>query len=252
MIDRATLLRISKLTGLKPFQQEKNYMQTILLKSIYSNVSRELVFKGGTALALLYGLNRFSEDLDFTLDGTLELKRLVDEVKSDFEALGIRAIFRIVEDKTTSFSFRIGAEGPLFTKEIERCYIRVEVSRREKVIKNVVASEVRPPYPDILPFIVVVMDLEEILAEKVRAIVKRVKARDLYDLWFLIKMGVKIDLSLINKKLEFYKMKFNARKFVENIESLEGVWVQELEPVIIGKLQSFDIVKRDVLEKFIL
>lgn len=112
------------------------------------------------------------------------------------------------------------------------------------------ASEVRPPYPDILPFIVVVMDLEEILAEKVRAIVKRVRARDLYDLWFLIKMGVEIDLSLIDKKLEFYKMEFDTRKFVENIESLESVWVQELEPVIIGKLQSFNIVKRDVLEKF--
>lgn len=184
------------------------------------------------------------------MNGFLELKKIMDEVKKDFEALGISANIKIIENKPQSFSFRIGAEGPLFTKEVERCYIRVDISRREKILKNVEAKEIRPIYPDILPFIVVVMDLEEILAEKLRAIVKHVKPRDLYDLWFLIKMGMKIDLSLINKKLEYYKIKFNIKKFVENIESLERVWERELEPVIIGNLQNFDIIKKDVLEKF--
>ncbi|MEM2123634.1 MAG: nucleotidyl transferase AbiEii/AbiGii toxin family protein, partial [Candidatus Bathyarchaeia archaeon] len=120
MIDRETLRRIAKFTGLKPFQQEKNYIQTVLLRSIYSKVSREIVFKGGTALAFFHGLNRFSEDLDFTLKEEFNLENLFKEVMKDFEALNIRANFKILEDNPRSFSLRIGAEGPLFTREIER------------------------------------------------------------------------------------------------------------------------------------
>ncbi|MEM3404601.1 MAG: nucleotidyl transferase AbiEii/AbiGii toxin family protein [Nitrososphaeria archaeon] len=250
MIDKETLLRISKLTGLKPFQQEKNYLQTMLLRSLYSNISRELVFKGGTALAFFYGLNRFSEDLDFTLEGSLELENLLEEVKKDFEVLGIKANFKILDNDQRSFSFRIGAEGPFFTKEIERCYVRVEISKREKVLRKVDAKELRPIYSDILPFFVILMDLEEILAEKVRAIIWRGKARDLYDLWFLIKMNVKIDIPLIDKKLIYYRKRFDIEKFVEKVKSLNTVWEQELRPVVVGNLPNFEVVERDVAHKF--
>jgi len=77
MIDKETLIRVSKFTGMKPFQQEKNYIQLLILKSVYSICSRELVFKGGTALTFFYNLNRFSEDLDFTLTKSFNFKNLV-------------------------------------------------------------------------------------------------------------------------------------------------------------------------------
>jgi len=243
MIDRETLIRIAKFTGMKPFQQEKHYIQLLILRSIYSFVSRELVFKGGTALSLFHGLNRFSEDLDFTLKESFNFKDLVSEISKDLEAFGVRNNVKIIEDNPSSFSFRIGAEGPLFTKEIERCFVRVEISKREEVVREVEVKEVNPIYADISPFLVTVMNVEEILAEKIRALFHRAKARDLYDVWFLLQKGVKIDVELVNKKLSYYKMKFDKDRFIEKIDSLEKSWVNELQPVIIGNLPNFHDVK---------
>ena len=243
MIDRETLIRIAKFTGMKPFQQEKHYIQLLILRSIYSFVSRELVFKGETALLLFHGLNRFSEDLDFTLKESFNFKDLVSEISKDLEAFGVRNNVKIIEDNPSSFSFRIGAEGPLFTKEVERCFVRVEISKREEVVREVEVKEVNPIYADISPFLVTVMNVEEILAEKIRALFHRAKARDLYDVWFLLQKGVKIDVELVNKKLSYYKMKFDKDRFIEKIDSLEKSWVNELQPVIIGNLPNFHDVK---------
>lgn len=252
MIDDETLIRIAKFTGLKPFQQEKNYIQTIVLKSIYSNVSRELVLKGGTALSFFYGLNRFSEDLDFTLGENLNLNELLKELGRDLEALNTRSIFKILEDNPRSFSFRVGAEGPLFTKEIERCFVRVEISKREKILKEAEAKELKPVYPDISPFFIPLMNLEEILAEKIRAMVWRTKARDLYDLWFLLERETKVDFKLVNEKLSYYEKEFDKKDFKEKIERLREVWIKELGPVVIGTLPDFEIIKKEVLKAVVI
>jgi len=246
MIDKETLVRIAKLTGLKPFQQEKHYVQTMLLRSIYSKVSREMVFKGGTALAFFHGLNRFSEDLDFTLKEHFDLRNLVAEIRRDFEILNMGAVLKIIEDNPNSFSFRIGVEGPLFTQEIERCFVRCEVSRREKVLGQVEIEELRTMYPDVLPFFVTLMSLEEILAEKVRALTWRGKARDLHDLWFLLKRGIKIDLDLVNEKLSYYGKEFDLKEFMENVRRIGAVWEHELKPVIVGSLPDFETVEKDL------
>jgi predicted nucleotidyltransferase component of viral defense system len=54
---------------MRTWQQEKHYLQSLIL-TIVSDYP--LVFKGGTYLWLFHGLNRFSEDLDFTAKGTLK------------------------------------------------------------------------------------------------------------------------------------------------------------------------------------
>lgn len=78
----------------------------------------------------------------------------------------------------------------------------------------------------------------------------RAKARDLYDLWFLLKMEVKIDLDLINEKLSYYKKEFALKEFMENIKKIRAVWKQELEPVIIGSLPDFEVVEKDLRLSF--
>ena len=66
MITAEEIIRFAKVNRLKPHQQEKHYLQTATLAGVYTAVADELVFKGGTALFFFYGLDRFSEDLDFT------------------------------------------------------------------------------------------------------------------------------------------------------------------------------------------
>ena len=48
------------------YQKEKDYLQHIVLSRIFSRIGSEIIFKGGTSLQKCFGLDRFSEDLDFT------------------------------------------------------------------------------------------------------------------------------------------------------------------------------------------
>jgi hypothetical protein len=242
MITREELLRTAELTGLKPFQEEKHYIQTLILRSIYSRISDELIFKGGTALWFFHGLNRFSEDLDFSLVRNLNIDALIKKIVDDLELMGVEATLRVGRD-----NFRIGAEGPLFTREIERCFVRVEVSRKGDVVMKSIPEEYDPIYMDVLPFSIMIMDPGEILAEKVRVIMTRDRSRDLYDLWFLLKKKVDFDRGLVDKKLAYYKKEFNPEEFIERIKLRKDYWETELKPLIMGKLPDFDLVLRELL-----
>ncbi len=61
------------------------------------------------------------------------LKNLPGAIEKDLEVYGIDSEIRIENDDEISFSFRIGAEGPLFTKEIARSFVRIEMSKREDI-----------------------------------------------------------------------------------------------------------------------
>jgi len=72
------------------------------------------------------------------------------------------------------------------------------------------------------------MDEEEILAEKVRAIMTRNKPRDVFDLGFILKRGAKFQLEFINKKLEYYKEQFEMKRFIDKLKEKENIWEKEM------------------------
>src|SRR3989339_1351627 len=71
-----------------PFEKKKailrEYLQSRVIEIIYQQKkSADLVFVGGTALRLLRGLDRFSEDLDFDIDESIsssQIKKLMENV----------------------------------------------------------------------------------------------------------------------------------------------------------------------------
>lgn len=76
----------------------------------------------------------------------------------------------------------------------------------------------------------------------------RQKARDLYDLFFLLR-SFKFDSGLTEKKLQIFGLKFSKNKLKERISNLKNLWIRELTPFILGELLEFDIAKDYVLEK---
>ena len=82
MLEKIELEKIAKEKGYSIKNIETDYLLEVLLFVIYREIGRQLVFKGGTALYKFYSLNRFSQDLDFTLNtskmvGGLPVNRLV-------------------------------------------------------------------------------------------------------------------------------------------------------------------------------
>ena len=64
MLTKAQIQRIAQRNGVGMQVQERDYVQHLILWLLYSR-SQALIFKGGTALRLVYGGARYSEDLDF-------------------------------------------------------------------------------------------------------------------------------------------------------------------------------------------
>ncbi|MEK6936261.1 MAG: nucleotidyl transferase AbiEii/AbiGii toxin family protein [Nanoarchaeota archaeon] len=248
MITKQELLDLTRISHFKPHQQEKHYIQTIILNSIYSTLTNELVFKGGTCLLFFYGLNRFSEDLDFTMTKDFDSKKLISNITKDLENIGINNKISNLKENSISLSFKIGVEGPLFNKEIERCFVKIDISKREEVY-NFKILELKTNYKEIIGFTLNVMSEEEILAEKIRTLLTRNQARDLFDTYFLLNKNIKIDINLINKKLEYYEKTFNKKEFIKAVQNKEDIWLPELNPFILGEIPNFKEVKKYVLDK---
>ena len=185
----------------------------------------------------LYNLPIFSEDLDFSILTQKNIKETIESVARELKA-------KIETKKTkTSFLFKLRFSGILTQFNI----VRIDVSLFNIVfgfeVKNYIS-----PYIDIPPFSLRVLKLEEILAETIHALIKRNNARDLYDLFFLLRFVVPNE-ELIQKKLEIFKMKFDKEIVKRKIEEIKPKWEAELKPFLLTELTDFEVAEGFVKRK---
>ncbi|MFH1209283.1 MAG: nucleotidyl transferase AbiEii/AbiGii toxin family protein [archaeon] len=240
---------IARLKRLSLVNAEKDYLQDLILFSIYSNVGRDLVFKGGTCLFKIYKLNRFSEDLDFTLTKSIDIKKLSNKIASDLMFSNIKCKIKDIKEYRNEINIRLLLNGPLYKGNKEtQSFIALNISKKEKVLLQPNRESIISLYKDIPNFEIFAMQESEILSEKVRAIFTRIKPRDVYDLWFLTKIkNIGFDYKLIDKKLALYNIKFNTKNFKDRIEEFRKIWLTDLKNLIIGELEDFDKIKKELV-----
>ncbi len=234
MISIEELKSIAKLKGIRNMgYAEKDYLIEIALLSISRNTKDELVFKGGTCLCKFHKLDRFSEDIDFTAKKEIDVDILLKKIIDDLAAFGIEAH---IKDKKTAFNSvmaTIRVKGHLYSGDPKTlASVGVDINLKSSVDLEPVLAKYSPLYSDMPPFSLLIMHEEEILAEKIRAIMSRAKARDVYDLWFLLRKGVRFDVGLVKKKLEYYSQEWSFEEFRKHINLKEGVWLSELKPLV--------------------
>ena len=246
MIQKEALAEIAELKHLALRNAEKDYLLELILYAT-SDFKRFLVFKGGTALYKFYNLNRFSEDLDFDLVGKrADFDSMIKKISRTLELLGMRGAAIDREDYGNETTFRLAIRGPLFNGARESMSrITINISKRERP-EFIADRMLVPSYQEIPSFEVSVLDQQEITSEKIRCILTREKARDVYDLWFLLKKGIAIDVSQVNKKCKIYNMTFDRSMFVEKLYEKRGMWTRDLKGFIIGSLPEFDDIARDI------
>ena len=246
MLSLDEIKNLARLRRLKPYQEEKRYVQTAALSSIYLRFGNNLLFKGGTALFLLYGLPRFSEDLDFTALGEVNVEDF-NGIARDLSLLGMESTVK--EKKSVAgTTLLLSAKGPLYTTPISICTVTLDISERKDAGKGTPLI-FRTDYRDILPFAINTMGLEEICAEKIRAVMKRNYARDIFDLHFLLRIkGAEPTLESINKKMDYYDEQFSFAEFKERVSVKKSLWEPELRNMVIGELPSFDVVAKETIE----
>ncbi|PSG98655.1 MAG: hypothetical protein BRC29_00835 [Nanohaloarchaea archaeon SW_7_43_1] len=240
MIDRQKLRKLHE-EDLPLHILEQDYIQALFLTELYSKTEK-LVFKGGTYLKHAYGLDRFSEDLDFTAVEE-NVEKDVRSAKDALEDYGIAAEIDKVNENSISFSCRLRFEGPLYKgKEQSRGSVEIDISKREDVLLEPEWKRLFFEYPETRVVNALGLKKKELLAEKLRALSTREKARDLYDCWFLMKQGTGIDLKLFQKKMKVV----DAEPVIEIAKDQQN-WKGDLE-MFLENPPEFNQVKEEVMQ----
>ena len=191
----------------------REIMQEITLAALSrTDFFEKAGFYGGTALRIFYGLDRFSEDLDFSLlevDEAFTLEPYFSAILTEFESLGIKVSIKEKEKVQQS--------------SIESAFLKTETIWKELVLEDVVKQtgvtsnkpikikievDRRPPLGFnteekllIRPFSFYVKCFTRpcLFAGKLHALLyrkwnNRVKGRDWYDLEWYIKKGIPLDV----------------------------------------------------------
>ncbi|MBI4607074.1 MAG: nucleotidyl transferase AbiEii/AbiGii toxin family protein [Planctomycetes bacterium] len=168
----------------------REYLQELVLRSLHeSEAFTCLSFVGGTAARLLFGLPRFSEDLDFSLESSAgyEPVRWVEKVKRDLGLAGFDAAVSWNDRKTVHVAWvKIGGilrDAGLAAMAQQKLSIKLEIDTRPPpgalTAAQVVTGHVM--------FAVRHHDLPSLMAGKLHALITRkyAKGRDWYDLlWY--------------------------------------------------------------------
>lgn len=243
MISKEILLETGKKNGLTNKEHiEKTYFQDIFLFNLYKKTNK-FIFKGGTALYKLYGLPRFSEDLDFSLLGGLSLEQAKEIIEDCIKKINYLKIKSIKKTKN-SLLIKISCRGILTRYNS----LRIDINFKNKVIEGFDIKNYISEYVDVNPFCLRALKLEEIISEKIHSLLNREKARDLFDLFFLLRIS-KFNKKLVKDKLKIFDMKFSQRKLRENINNIGKAWKKELKPFILVELPDFKSVRDYVFGK---
>jgi predicted nucleotidyltransferase component of viral defense system len=224
MLTRAQIQRLAQRNGIGLQAQERDYVQHLLLFLLYGH-SQALIFKGGTALRVIYRSNRYSEDLDFNSPPDIVfLKDLWAGVVGGLNDFGLSAEVRNAWQSEVGYSFDVSYQGPLYDgRDRTKGKVRIDVNLRPEPVESR-AVLVVPEYDDLRPFVVQALTLEHLLAEKVRAFLVRGKPRDLYDLWLLTAQGILLDPDLARAKLALYDLTPSAALLEQAFRRAAADW----------------------------
>lgn len=192
----------------------REIMQEVALAGLSrSEFYGKAAFYGGTALRIFYGLNRYSEDLDFSLlqqDERFSFQPYLDAIVGEFSAQGMQVA--ITEKVKTAQS------------DIESAFLKSETIWKELVLESIVPQEhiqqvarikikievdKKPPLgfsteekllTRPFSFYVRCFSLPDLFAGKMHALLFRqwktnVKGRDWYDMEWYIKRGTPLNLN---------------------------------------------------------
>ena len=194
-------------------QALREIMQEIALAGLQrAGFFEKAAFYGGTALRIFYGLDRFSEDLDFsllTVNPEFSLDKYLDAILTEFESLGMKVSVKEKEKNNQS--------------NIQSAFLKSETIWKELVLEDIIPQsgldqkanikiklevDTNPPLGfeteeklllKPFSFYVKCFTISDLFAGKMHALLFRkwgnnVKGRDWYDMEWYIKKGIALNL----------------------------------------------------------
>lgn len=192
-----------------------------------------LVFGGGTMLRLCFGLNRFSVDLDFWIIKDIDTRKLFIDLK------GYLSQFYTMKDANNKFYTLL---FEIKSKDYPRS-LKIEIRKETKTIK-VEQAIAYSKHSNTQVFLKVV-SLKEMMKAKIAAFLERKEIRDVFDIEFLLKKGISMDVSnQIQKKIIKELDSLTKRDYTVKLGSLLE---EEQRKYYIN--ENFKILKSAIMEE---
>ena len=247
---------------------ERTYeaLREILQEIVLLGLSRggffdHALFYGGTALRILYRLDRFSEDLDFSLlepDPNFDLSVYEDVIIETLHSFGFDVSIQVKHNDSTIKSAFLKGNTSQHLLNISAPQDIVERFGQGRLVKIKFEVDTQPPLdfrsekktllvPS--PFMINTMTLPSLFAGKMHAILcrnwtSRPKGRDWYDLVWYIANSTQLDIKHLSARLK-QNCNWMEEQDIAVPEEIDGQFVQQVLKQRIEDL-NIDAAKRDV------
>lgn len=243
MMNRYQNTKISEQTKIREILQ-----QTALLGLERHGFFEKAAFYGGTALRILYGLDRFSEDLDFTLlkpNQNFDFSIYLEGMRRELAAFGYilevaqksknvetSVVSAFLKMNTVQFYLSIGEESKAKkTNHNEKIQIKIEIDTDPVLPFRVENHVVLNP----VAFNVLTLHKSDLFAGKMHAILfrawkGRVKGRDWYDLIWYLQNKTPINLAYLEKHMHQ----------AGHLEANETLTKEKLKEMLLTRIQRID------------
>ncbi len=249
--------------NLNTIDDKKNAIKEIMQEITLAGLSKTDFFKnaafyGGTALRIFHGLNRFSEDLDFTLlipDKDFLLDKYIPALNQIVESLGLKFEITTKEKQNVTSIKSAFLKGN--TKELLLIFYP-NFNQNDLILKNEkikIRFEIDISPPEFattelnyrllpFPYQVRVYDKPSLFASKIHAVIarnwrNRVKGRDLYDYIFYLATNTPVNLIHLHSRL----------KQTNSISNEQRLTLDALIDILSDRFDKIDFTeaKKDVL-----
>jgi predicted nucleotidyltransferase component of viral defense system len=200
----------------------KEIIQEIALLGLYkAGFFRTAAFYGGSALRIFYGLERFSEDLDFSLlkpDDKFSIDDYTDAVKEELAAYGFNMeVIKKVKSIDTNIDSAFIKGGTLYhLLQISSIKPPVSGVSVNEMLKIKMEVDINPPagaHSEIkyslipIPFNIRIYSLSSLFAGKIHSILcrkwkTRIKGRDLFDYVWYLSNNVHVNLFHLSERMK--------------------------------------------------
>lgn len=180
-------------------QYRENTIIEVVQALAKSEAGSQLVFKGGTALKFLYGLPRFSEDIDYDSLPGFSPHDLYGAIGKALKKKRWEISDEAVNYYTVLFELR-------FIGPDRNFHVKIGISTREKELETTIVS--------LRGISVLTLKPSFLMTEKLLTFVESQAGRDIFDAWFILDNAYPLNETMIKESFDgslfFYQAILNG------------------------------------------
>ena len=217
----------------------REYCQHLFLSYLYQeNGSEKLLFKGGTALRIVFNSPRFSEDLDFSGFNIRcdQIEKMITNTLNNIEKSGLA--IDVEESKKTS-----GGYFGIIIFKIEEYISKIQIEISLRGDKQIIGTRAIIQNDFIPSYTLVHLPADYLISQKIEALLDRKKPRDFFDYYYLLSGNYiiaknkdnlqKVFILLENTKIDFRN---ELRRF---LPASQARHMKDFRKILIDKINNY-------------